>query len=1406
MTALGLRFRLIISLALAVPLAAAGQTFELNQNGQVESGNSQPKGQKSRSSRASTSSSSGMGWGNSIEVARQARAAQEALNKGDYSAAVNYAERAAHAAPQNVDFWFMLGYAARLAGQLQKSVDAFQEGLKHQPNSVQGLSGLAQTYARMGRTGDAKQTLMKVLAANPKSPNDLNLAGELFLTTNDPQRALDFLQRADSIQPSARTEVLIARAYILQKKPDLAGQVLERARSRAPRDPNVLRSVASFYRDARQYDLAIAALNSSPSKPPELLADLGYTYQVAGRKKDAAETYARAANARPKEIGLQLSAAQAFVNSGDIDQANSFLKRAEGIDPNHYRLHAVRGQAAAMETRTKDAIREYEAALKNMPQGVPEGLLYPIELRLSLYQLYRDDGNEAAAQQQVTLAQAVMQNLDFQDANRPEFLRLRAAVKAASGHMAEAEKDLQEALAMDPSSVNIILNYGNLLWKMEQKDRAREMFVKALQLDPKNSSALSSLGYLSRDTGDSKAAEKYFLQLSALYPNDYVPYLALGDMYTGARDFARAQAVYEKGHKLAPGNPLFISGGTNAAIEAHELPLAKNWLDRATEAENQNPQVMRERERYLTFIGKYADSAQLGYKVIEKMPRDAEAPIYLAYDLLFLGRYDESKKIVDQYDPLMPKDKDLALLAGYIHTHDHMLPEAVADFTRALERDPNMATGYMNRGYVYNDMREGTKAAADFEKALKLRPDYGEAHLGLAYADLQTRHPKPALKEADAAEKILGESATTHLARAEAYRQQVLFNSAVKEYEAAIRFNPTDIRSYQAMADAQYRMHRYNDSIQTLNTALKISPNDPLMYAQMAHSYAKLNQRDNAMKAIAEAERTGGDSDLILLSTGDALLTMGDRKGAMNRFTRALDIVGGDRIETRLSLARLFAHEGRWRDARQQVALGFSEARVEQTQPITAQHLLEAGDVLMSIHEFDLSRKYFERAENEGADPQVVAVGMANAYLAQGETNSAETELASLGSTADNTENYDYVVALANVYRQRQDTRRALSLFARATDMNATDDNAQRAEFAVAEAEGRPITDNVSVLSNISLAPIFEDINIYQIDARLFATPGQLFTGATPGPLPPPRSSFESLGAAHFKSRVNGWPVITGFVEERNARGRISIPSTLFVQDRNTYDTIFNGAVNPVLRWGTNTITFTPGLQFTIRRDTLAPVDLNQNLFRQFLYVNTNSFWNWLSFSGQAIRETGPFTQENLHSRDASALMEWRVGRPWSRTSFITGYGVRDILFRPLIAEYYTTTVYAGLQHKFGSNLNIGVLAENLRSWRVQDNFWANAQAIRPGVRFDYQPTAHWEAQGSFFWSQGKGLHSYDNLQNEFTISYVKGLRGALNDGTGNTSVSYPLRFTVGMAEQTFYNFPGQGRSTFLPIVRLTLF
>jgi hypothetical protein len=122
--------------------------------------------------------------------------------------------------------------------------------------------------------------------------------------------------------------------------------------------------------------------------------------------------------------------------------------------------------------------------------------------------------------------------------------------------------------------------------------------------------------------------------------------------------------------------------------------------------------------------------------------------------------------------------------------------------------------------------------------------------------------------------------------------------------------------------------------------------------------------------------------------------------------------------------------------------------------------------------------------------------------------------------------------------------------------------------------------------------------------------------------LPTPRHSLETIADARYRLHLgDSIPTITGFFAERNARGTISFPNQLLIQKRNTYDTILNGAVSPVLHAGNVTLTFMPGLQFTIRRDSISPTQMNQNLFRQFVYLSTSSIANMLSISGDVIRE-----------------------------------------------------------------------------------------------------------------------------------------------------------------------------------------
>ncbi|MGA2387431.1 MAG: tetratricopeptide repeat protein [Candidatus Sulfotelmatobacter sp.] len=1377
--------------------SAYAQTYDINgQNGSSP----KPQGSTSDSSPSSVQSGSELGWGSSIEVSRQARAAQDALKRGDYKAAAAYAETAAKSAPQNADLWFLLGYAERLDARYQASVDAYNHGLKIKPHSTNGMAGLAQTLAKMGRDAEAEKLLQEVVDANPKDANSLQLAGELLLSS-DPTQALEFLKRADMLRATPHTDLLIAHAYERLGKPDEYTHYLDVARRRGPNDPEVLRAVAGEYRDHGQFDKAIATLQGIPGKDKntDVEAELAYTYQLAGKQQEAADIYSRLAKSAKGNIGLDLSAAQTLVDLGQMDAARVFLDDARQINANNYRLHAIEGAVAESEDRFADAAKEYSLALSNLPPNIPEGPLYPIELRLNLYELSLRQDDEATAKQQLDSASIAIHQVTVPASAQPEMLRLRAAIEAGLGNYDAANKDLQQALSLAPTNVNSLLNYASLQWKLGQKDQAEKTFTQVLELDRTNRTALSSLGYLARDKGDEKLAVQYFKRAIAAHHKDYEPYLALGDLYTAARDYRAAEANYHDAYTRMPRNGMIIAGGANAAMEAHNLDLAKEWLDRAEGTMNDVPQVMRERERYLTLRKDYSESAKLGFQVIEKLPHDREGVVYLVYDLYYLNQYDQALTLIAKYQSILPDDKDLPLVAGNIHAHDGHLQEALNDYNRALELDPKVPEGYVNRGFVLNDLRQPANAAKDFQTALDMQNDYGEAHLGLAFSDLQLHRSKKALRQLDAAQKLLGKSHALRLARAEAFRQEQDFVHAESEYRAALEEDPNDLPTELAYADTLFRLRRYQQSLNALDVAQKLAPADARVYALRAQVHAKEGLRDDTLHDIQLAERYGKDDVEILMATGAALLSLGDKDAAMQRFARALDARNGDRLAVRLAIAEVFMQQGHYDEVQRQLALGFAEARIDQS-PVSPEDILRAANIFLGAHEFDLAETYFNKAKLAGANPREVEIGLANTYVAEGETQKAAQALASLGPATDFTDDADYMIAAGNLYRQQQDTVHALSSFAQANTVAGQDNQVtENVQNELGLEEGAQINQNISLLPEASFAPALEDINVYTLDAKILHV-------TNPALLPPPRHSFEDLADTHYRIHINGLPMISGFVGQSFTDGRFLFPSVGVIQDRNTYDTYFNGGITPVLHMGPNSIAFNGGLQYDIRRDTISPVYMSQNLFRQFLYINSSPFYNWLSFYASGIREAGPFTDQNLHSRDASGSLEFTVGRPWGHDALLAGYNVRDLLYRPMIQEYFYTSTYVGFQHKFGSRLTAAVLAEDLRSWRVQGLDYAIAQAWLPGGRFDFRANSRWDVQGSFLLSRGQGFHEYDNAQSQFVVSYTHSRGGILKGDGEGPPAAHPFQISAGVQQQTFYSFDGGSRSTILPVIHFTLF
>ncbi|MHB1936573.1 MAG: tetratricopeptide repeat protein [Acidobacteriaceae bacterium] len=1353
-----------------------------------------------------------LGWGSNIQNARLANAAQQALKQGNHALAVEYAQKAAQAAPEDAQLWFLLGYAARLNGNFQLSVDSYNHGLRVSPSSVEGISGLAQTYSLMGRIDDAEHLLRQAIASNPQRRDDALLLGNLYMRSGDYTGALDWLLRAERMKPDARSELLLAISYEHLKQMDQANRYLEMAKRRAPNNPEVQRSLAGYYRQVGRYPEAIAALKSIHNPKPDIRAELAYTYQLDGKPDDAAKQYAEAANALPKNLDYQLSAAQAAVAAGSLEHANSFLQRAAGLNADSYRLHAIRGEIAQLQEHPEDAVREYAAAIAHLPASPVEGPLYGIQLHVDLMGLYRNLNDDSGAQQQLKIAQTEINALDERGVDRAPFLRLRALIKMNAGNLDGAFSDIKEALAIDPRDPNNLQLDGDLLVKLGRPEDAIAAYKQILAVDPRNRFALTSLGYTSRVVGRDAEAREYFERLAKAYPSLYVPYLALGDMYTAHREFRKAEASYRKAFALAPKNALIVAGGMNAAIEAQKLELAGQWLDRASNEMRQEPQVLKQRERYLRLQGHYRESADVGQQAMKALPQDRDVVVYLGYDLLQLQKYDELARLTSQYYNVFPKDPDIPLLAGYVDKHDGRLDKALQDFTEALHRNPNVVTAYVNRGYVYNDLHKPEAAAADFQAAIKLEPNDGQAHLGLAYAYLGLGRAQAAVHQSQLAEKALGDSELVHVIRATAYGRQGMLTKAVEEYHAALKFAPNDGSLYLGLGNALFAERRYHDAVAELLIAQKLVPDNAVVYGLLARSYAELQERPQTLQYVQLAEQhaeqtsnTASPSELseTYVATGQALSMIGDQKGAMARFRKALSTPHSDRVSVRLAIASVMAQQDRGEDAERQIALAFMEAEAGDTAPATGSEFIQAADIFRQLHEYPLSVRYLGRAKAAGAPDISVRIGLASTYLALGDTTRAAAELSAVDAE-DRGSNYQYLIAQADVYQQQHQGPQALTAFAQAASAAGEDQSAQQALLQAGADEGYILNSKLSALANLSVEPSFEDSTVYVLDSKL--------DQVVPVPptdialLPPLRSSLISQGMGAFHLHLGNFMPTSGFFQIRNSRGQISVPATSSIVNRDTTDYIVNFGVDPSIRLGRNVVTLDSGIQGTIRRDSESPIQMNQNLFRAFTYVSTTSFFNAVSASGYLIYETGPFTESNIHSRSLGASLDFRVGRPWGKNALVTGWGANDQQFTPVGIEDYFTSSYVGLARRFSERWNAQGVVEDVRSWRIVSPRSGIAQAVRVAGTVNFSPTPSWNVQASTAYENTRSYHAYDATQNGFSVSYTKALHHTINGGTGEVNAQYPLRFSAGFGQEAFFNFtPGQNQQ-FRPYVSITIF
>jgi len=130
---------------------------------------------------------------------------------------------------------------------------------------------VADEYERGGRFDDAKRLLDHILAADPKEPNALHLAGIVTFRLGDPQRALDLMQR--SLLYGIDTPLYlrnICEVYRVLGRHDEALETGRRAIALAPADPLCLQNLAIIHFHRLELDAALDCANAALRLDPGL--------------------------------------------------------------------------------------------------------------------------------------------------------------------------------------------------------------------------------------------------------------------------------------------------------------------------------------------------------------------------------------------------------------------------------------------------------------------------------------------------------------------------------------------------------------------------------------------------------------------------------------------------------------------------------------------------------------------------------------------------------------------------------------------------------------------------------------------------------------------------------------------------------------------------------------------------------------------------------------------------------------------------------------------------------------------------------------------------------------------------------------------------------------------------------
>jgi tetratricopeptide (TPR) repeat protein len=331
--------------------------------------------------------------------------------------------------------------------------------------------------------------------------------------TEDNERKLADFEAAAKADP-ANTDVgqALALLYIQKGDNEKAVATLKKLLEQDADNPQLMIALADALIDLKNYDEALKICDELVKLAPQETVG----YDLRARVKVMKEDFDGAIKDLNDALAINENDPQALfmrsnllLSKGKMDEAKADLDRLRRIQPDNRQVVLMGSMMAASEKRWGEAITNIQMLLQMDPTD--------IDLRIRLAAYYVGDSRPRKAIELLTqvLEGIRDENDPEQREYRAEALRARADALLSVGRHADAVKDYEEALKIDPEDTHVLNNYAWVLAtspedEVRNAERSIELGLKACELTKyEKPHILSTLAAGYAEKGDYAMAKKW---------------------------------------------------------------------------------------------------------------------------------------------------------------------------------------------------------------------------------------------------------------------------------------------------------------------------------------------------------------------------------------------------------------------------------------------------------------------------------------------------------------------------------------------------------------------------------------------------------------------------------------------------------------------------------------------------------------------------------------------------------------------------------------------------------------------------------------------------------------------------------------------------------------------------------